>query len=70
MSKAYTLGAAGVFVLLVSIASNISEVTSIWGIEFSKTLAEVGAPSLGLAEVALVLIAFGFLLWGVDNLVS
>lgn len=59
-----------IFIFLIALASNVSEVTSMLFFDFSKSLAEVGSPSIKFAEISLVLAGIGFLVLAAEVVIS
>ena len=62
---AIAVGCSGIFIFLMGIAANIDEVTSIFFIDFSKTLSEVGSPTVAVGEIGIVILGLAVLLAGV-----
>ncbi|MFP4018388.1 MAG: hypothetical protein ACLFUH_03985 [Bacteroidales bacterium] len=70
MSGDKLITATGLFLLLMGFASNIGEIESALLFDFRKSLAEVGSPTVKIAEIALTLIGIGILFWGVNAYVE
>lgn len=70
MRNAISIIFVGLFVLFMGFASALEEITSLFFVEFSKSISEVGSPMIGIGEIGISLIALGFLFIGVIFLVE